>query len=118
MKILLEPDVVIASTRRGYQSHAKQEKPWTLKGIVNLKIKILSLITHPHVVPNPEELRSSSDKKLRYFWWNPKAFWACIDSNGTTMFKVQKGSKDIFKIVHVTLHSIAVCMCAASFVFF
>ncbi len=38
---------------------------------------------------------------LRYFWWNLRAFWSCIDRNRTTMFKVQKGSKDIVKIVHV-----------------
>ncbi len=38
-----------------------------LKGIVHPKIKILSLITHPHVVPNLWDLRSSSDDKLRKF---------------------------------------------------
>ncbi len=26
---------------------------YIIKGIVHTKIKILSLITHPHVVPNP-----------------------------------------------------------------
>ncbi len=26
---------------------------WGFKGIVHPKMKILSLITHPHVVPNP-----------------------------------------------------------------
>ncbi len=31
-----------------------------------------------------------------------KAFWPCIDSNGTTTFKTQKGSNDNVKIVHVT----------------
>ncbi len=29
--------------------------------------------------------------KWRYFCWNPKAFWHCIDSNTTEMFKAQKG---------------------------
>ncbi len=29
-------------------------------------------------------------------------FWPCIYSEGTTMFKAQKGIKDIVKIVHVT----------------
>ncbi len=62
--------------------------------LIHPKIKILSLITHPHVVPKPVNLRSSLDHKLRYFWWNPRAFWPCIDSNATTMFKTQKGSKD------------------------
>ncbi len=73
-----------------------------LKGIVHPKMKILSLITHPHVVPNLKDLCSSSEHKLRYFWWNPRVFWHCIDSNITDTFKAQKGSKDIVKIVHVT----------------
>ncbi len=60
-------------------------------------MKILSLITHPHVVLNPEDLHSSLEHKLRYFWLNQR------NSNATTMFKAQKGSKDIDKIVHVTL---------------
>ncbi len=53
--------------------------PWRsggwLKGIVHLKMKILSFITHPHDVPNPQDLRSSSEHILRYFWWNLRAFW-------------------------------------------
>ncbi len=65
-------------------------------------MKILSLITHSHSVPNPQDLRSSSEHKLRYVWWNSRMFWPWIDSNATDTFKVQKGSKDIFKIVHVT----------------
>ncbi len=72
------------------------------KGIFHPKMKILSVITHPHVVPNLQDLHSSSEHKLRYFWWNPRAFWPCIDSNTTTTFKAQKGSKDIIKIIHVT----------------
>ncbi len=56
------------------------------KGIVHPKMKILSIITHSHVIPNPKDLRSSSEHKLRYFWWNPRAFWPCIDSNATEMF--------------------------------
>ncbi len=64
------------------------------KGIVHPKMKVV--ITHPHVVPN---LRSSNKHKLRFFWWNPKAFWPCIDRNVTTTFKTQKGSKDNVKIV-------------------
>ncbi len=43
-----------------------------------------------------------SEHKLRYICWNPRAFWPSIDSNVTTMFKAQKESKDIIKIVHVT----------------
>ncbi len=40
-----------------------------LKEIVRLKMKMLLLITHPHVVPNLEEVCSSSEHELRYFWW-------------------------------------------------
>ncbi len=40
--------------------------------------------------------------QIKIFWWNPRAFWLCIDSNTTDTFKTQKGSKDIVKIVHVT----------------
>ncbi len=69
--------------------------------IVHPKMKMQSLITHPHVVPNPEDLLSSSEHKLRYFLWNPRAFWPCIDSKGTTTFTTQKGNKDIVKVVHV-----------------
>ncbi len=36
-------------------------------------MKILSLITHPHVVPNTQDLRSSSELKLRYFCLNLRA---------------------------------------------
>ncbi len=31
-----------------------------------------------------------------------RAFWPCIDSNTTDIFKAKKGSKDIVKIVYVT----------------
>ncbi len=58
-------------------------------------MKILSLITQPHVVQNLSDLRSSLEHKLRYFW-------PCINSSETDMFKAQKGSKDIVKIVHET----------------
>jgi len=46
-----------------------------LKGLVHPKMKIMSFITHPHGVPHPEDLRSSSEHKLRYFCWNPMAQW-------------------------------------------
>ncbi len=79
----------------------------TLKGIVQLKKnQILSYITHillTHVIPNPQEALCKLKKyKLRYFLWNPRAFWPCIDSNATTTFKAQKRCKDIVKIFHVT----------------
>ncbi len=28
-------------------------------------------------------LRSSSEHKLSYFWWNPRASWPCLDHNAT-----------------------------------
>ncbi len=36
----------------------------------------------------------------KLFWWNPRAFWPCIDSSATDTFKAQKCSKDIVKIVN------------------
>ncbi len=48
-------------------------------------------------------VRPKMKHKLRYFLWNPRAFWPSIDGNKTdTHFKAQKGIKDIVKIVHVT----------------
>ncbi len=61
-------------------------------------MKILSLITHPHV-PNPQDLRLSSEHKLRYFWYILRAL---IDSNVINTINVQKRSKEIGKIIHVT----------------
>ncbi len=59
------------------------------KGLVHAKkMKMLSLITHPHVFPN--------------LWWNPWVFWPSADTKATDNFKTNKGSKDIVKIVHVT----------------
>ncbi len=43
---------------------------------------------------------SKPEHKLRYFWWNTRAFWPFIGSNATTTFKDQKGSKDIVKMWH------------------
>ncbi len=45
---------------------------------------------------------SSSEHKLRYFWWNLKALRPSIDSKGPYTIKVQKRSKEIGKIIHVT----------------
>ncbi len=60
------------------------------------------MIYSPSCRSKPIRPSSSLEHKLRYFWWNPRAFWPCIDSNATKTFKVQRGSKDIVKIVHVT----------------
>ncbi len=66
---------------------------WTIKGIVHMKkMQILQLITHPHVVLDTQDLHSYSEHKLRYFSWNPRAFWSCIDSNATDTLKAQKSS--------------------------
>jgi len=47
-----------------------------VKGKVHPKMKILSLITHPHhVVPNLDDVCSFSEHKWRSFWWNPRNFW-------------------------------------------
>ncbi len=44
---------------------------------VHPKMKILSLITHPHVVPKLY-LRLFSEHKFRYFVDEIQAFWPCI----------------------------------------
>ncbi len=74
-----------------------------IKGLVHPKKKILSLITHPHVISNTQDIRSSSEHRLRYVWLNPRAFWTSIDTNTTDSVKAQKDSKEIIKIVHVTV---------------
>ncbi len=71
----------------------------SLKVLVHPIMKILSLITHPHVVPNPQDRRSSSEHRLRYFWWNLRALRPSIDSKGPSMIKAQKRSKEIGKII-------------------
>ncbi len=52
-----------------------------MKEMVHPKMKILSLITRPHVVPNPQDLHSYSEHKLRYVWWNPRALWPPLQKN-------------------------------------
>ncbi len=57
-------------------------RPCFLQSMINISSlyrdsspKNLSLITHPHVVPNTQDLRSSSEHKLRYFWCILRALW-------------------------------------------
>ncbi len=52
--------------------------PVPVKGIIHPQMEILSLITHPHIAPKPEDLRLSSEHKLRYFWWNLRVFWPAL----------------------------------------
>ncbi len=85
-----------------YDSYAFTGIDEIFKGIVPQKRKILSLITHPHVVSNPLDLHSSSEHKLRYLRWNPRAFWCCIDSNTTSRLRFKKVVRTSLKIVHVT----------------
>ncbi len=49
------------------------------------------------IVPNPKDPRSSSEHKLRYFWWNLWAFWPSIDSNATDTFKARKVVRTLLK---------------------
>ncbi len=46
-----------------------------LKRLLHPKMKMLSLITYPHVVPNPYKLCSSSGHYFRYFGWKPGGLW-------------------------------------------
>ncbi len=61
---------------------------------------ILSLIAHHHVVPTRKTFIFGTQIKI--FLMKPESFLTCIDSNATSTFKVQTGSKDIVKIIHVT----------------
>ncbi len=45
------------------------------KGLLHPPNFFLSLITYPHVVPNPLKLHSSSEHNLRYFGWKPGGLW-------------------------------------------
>jgi len=64
-------------------------------------MKMMSLMTLPHVVPSPSDLRSSSEHSLRYFRFSPRAFCP-LEMCAYTVLVVQKGNKDIIKVVHVT----------------
>jgi len=72
-----------------------------VKGIDHPKMKVLSLITHPHVVPNPHDFRSSLEHKWRSFWWILRAFFPSIDSYSTTTLTLQKVHKEIAKLIHM-----------------
>ncbi len=43
--------------------------------LTHLKRIVHPSMTRSHVVPDPKDLCSFSEHKLRYFWWNPRAFW-------------------------------------------
>ncbi len=40
--------------------------------------------------------------QMKIFWWIPRALWPPIDRNVINMINVQKHSKEISKIIHVT----------------
>ncbi len=56
----------------------------------------LSLITLPQVVPNPFFHWYTNWYKC--FWWNPRVFRPCIDSNPTTRFKAQNVVRTSLKL--------------------
>ncbi len=67
---------------------------WNIfKGIVHPKIKILSLIAHLHVVPNPKTL---------FIFGTNESFLTLHRQPGNYHIQAQKSSTDIIKIVHVT----------------
>ncbi len=57
------------------------------------------IIYSPSCRSKPIRLSFIFGTQIRYFRWNLRAFWPCIDSNATDTFKAQKGSKDVIKIV-------------------
>ncbi len=67
-------------------------------------MKILSLITHSHVIPNQTRKTFVHLRNTNYDIFD--AFFEPsdppIDSKGPNTIKVQKRSKDIVKIIHVT----------------
>ncbi len=65
-------------------------------------MKIPSLITPRHVVPNPSNIRSSSEHKLIYFWRMLIALRPSIDSQDPYTINIQKHLKEIGKIIHLT----------------
>ncbi len=67
-----------------------------LKGIVLPKLKILSLITNSHVIPNPKDLRSFSEDVFELS--DPPIE---TDRKDPNTIKAQKRSKDIVKLMHV-----------------
>ncbi len=71
----------------------------TFKGIVQPKILIMLLITHPHVVSNCKIFRT----QFNIFLMKSESFLTLHrqQCNWHT-FKAQKGSKDIVKTFHVT----------------
>ncbi len=50
MSLFVTPVILLANFKKAVQNAMMK---LILKGIVHPKKKILSLITHPHVVPNP-----------------------------------------------------------------
>jgi len=42
-------------------------------------MKIMSLMTHPRVVPSPQDLHSSSEHSLIYFRFSPRVFCYSIE---------------------------------------
>ncbi len=62
------------------------------KGIVHPKILFLSFCHEILTLMLFQTSKTSSEHKLRIFWWNPRAFWPDIDSNATDNIKAQKGN--------------------------
>jgi len=58
-------------------------------------MKIKSLITHPHAVQTPEDLRSSSEHKWRYFWLNLRR--GSLLHKGIETWQPGKSMKKMFK---------------------
>ncbi len=67
-------------------------------------MKIVSLFTHPHVVPNVQDLCLSSEHKslMKIFDELQDLSDPPIDSKDPNTIKAQKRSKDIGKIIHAT----------------
>ncbi len=99
----LQKSIKINTCFKAAQSSTSQLNRWVMGGRYNIQLKTISLfwlLFLSQLFQMQPDYRKQTLKSLS-FWWNPRAFWPSIDNNATTTFKVQKGSKDIVKIIHL-----------------
>ncbi len=64
---------------------------------ITQKNVILTLIIHPHVIPNPLARKLIFGPHMNIFLIKPESFLICIDRKGTTTVKAQKGVRTSLK---------------------
>ncbi len=73
-----------------------------IKGIVHTKIKILSLISHPHVIPKPVRTSFIFGTQIKILLMKFESFLTLHRQQRNYQVQGPEGSKDIVKIVYVT----------------